>query len=411
MPRTHHYDYKLLFDNKTVGIIIVNQLGEIIEANDFVSDLFGYKTNELTNSSITIDHLVPKNLHYKHQSNRQAYNKNPHTRVMGLGLDLFAQRKDGSVFPVEVSLSPYEIDKQLYTIAFITDITVRKSSELKIKKQNLELKQIRQELQRLNLELEKKVEERTHTLQETLKELEQSRNELEEALKEEKELGELKSRFVSMASHEFRTPLSTILSSAVLIDKYIEAQQFTHCSRHIQRIRSSVEHLSSVLEDFLSIGKIEEGKIEVNIERFNIVEEIHTIVSEMEELFKPQQTIKILNTSPFIVKSDRHLFKIALSNIISNAIKFSDDNGKIEIFLEKHEDHFIIHIKDNGIGIPLSEQKRLFFRFFRASNASSIQGTGLGTYIAQKYVNTLGGEIEFESTPNVGTTFYIKLPL
>lgn len=411
MPSTHHYDYKLLFDNKTVGIIIVNQSGTIIEANDFVSELFGYGAQELTDNLMTIDNLVPKNLYHKHQSNRQAYNKNPHTRVMGQGLDLFAQRKDGSVFPVEVSLSPYEIDGSLYTIAFITDITIRKSSELKIKKQNLELQQIRQELQKLNLELEKKVEERTYTLQETLKELEHSRNELEEALKQEKELGELKSRFVSMASHEFRTPLSTILSSAVLIGKYIETQQPDHCDRHIQRIMSSVEHLSTILEDFLSIGRIEEGEIKVNFEAFDIVADIHAIVSEMRELSKAQQTITILNSIPVFVKSDRLLFKIALSNIISNAIKFSHDDGVIEISLEKNEGNFTIQVKDSGIGIPILDQKRLFFRFFRASNSSSIQGTGLGTYIAQKYINAMGGEINFQSNPDQGTTFYITLPL
>lgn len=409
MPNSAKYDYKLLFDNKTVGIIIVNKAGQIVEANDYASELFGYTTEELLQMSV--EDLVPRDVSSRHKSHRDSYAGHPHTRIMGLGMDLYAQRKDTSVFPVEISLSPFEKDGNTLTTAFIIDSTVRKANEQKIKRQNQELEQIRQELQKLNQELERKVEERTFTLQETLQELESSRNELKEALDKEKELGELKSRFVSMASHEFRTPLSTILSSASLINRYIAANQPDNCERHIHRIKSSVEHLNSVLEDFLSIGRIEEGLIKVNHEEFNIAEEVENIATEMRELAKPGQSIVVSSAEGALITSDKHLLKIAFSNLISNAIKFSHEDGVIEVVLEKMSEKYLIHVKDHGIGIPYEDQKHLFARFFRASNSSNIQGTGLGIYIVKRYIDIIGGEISFESIPNKGTTITIELPL
>lgn len=409
MPISEQYDYKLLFENNTVGIVIVSKSGRIVEANLYASELLGYSNEELT--QMKIEELVPENVRNRHEAHRDGYTASPHRRVMGSGMDLYAQRKDGSVFPVEISLSPFNKDDRTFTTAFIIDSTIRKANEEKIKKQNQELTQIREELQKLNQDLERKVQERTFTLQETLEELESSRNELSEALEKEKELGELKSRFVSMASHEFRTPLSTILSSASLINRYIAAQQFENCERHINRIKSSVEHLNSVLEDFLSIGKIEEGLIKVNNEAFEINEDIENIVNEMKELTKPQQTLKIYKSEPTTIISDKHLLKIAVSNLISNAIKFSHDDGVIEVILEKKDNKFSIHVKDYGIGIPEEDQKHLFGRFFRASNSSNIPGTGLGIYIVKRYIDIIGGNIHFTSKQHQGTTITIELQL
>jgi len=409
MHSTEKYDYKLLFDNKTVGIILVAQSGQIVEANAYAGELFGYTTEELV--EMKVEALVPSGSRPHHQHHRDGYTSHPRTRIMGAGFDLYGQRKDGSVFPVEISLSPFEKDGIRLTTAFIIDSTIRKENELKIKRQNKELENIREELERLNLDLEKKVAERTYTLQETLKELEESRNELKDALDKEKELGELKSRFVSMASHEFRTPLSTILSSASLVSRYIHAGQMDNCERHILRIKSSVEHLNSVLEDFLSIGRIEEGQIKVNYERFEICNSIDNIVNEMKELSKPGQKVRLISCEPVEIISDKHLLKIAVSNLISNAIKFSDEHGIIQIILEQKGQTFFIHVKDNGIGIPLEEQKHMFGRFFRASNSSNIQGTGLGIYIVKRYVEILNGSLSFTSVPDKGTTLTIQLPI
>lgn len=403
------YDYKLLFNNKTVGILIVNTKGKVVEANDFSCELLRYSKEEL--ESLKIEDLVPRDLALQHKDHRENYTEHPHTRLMGVGLDLYALRKDGSIFPIEISLSPFEKDGETFTIAFLIDSTIRKLGEQKITKQNIELENIKQELEKLNLELEKKVEERTFKLQEALIELEGSKNELSEALEKEKELGELKSRFVSMASHEFRTPLSTILSSAGLIHRYIETNAFQNCERHIQRIKSSVEHLNFILEDFLSLGKIEEGLIKDNQEHFDIVTEIEMIVNEMKQLARPNQEITIHSSEPSFLTSDKHLLKIAVSNLISNAIKFSHEGGLIEIILEKLSNGIAIHVKDHGIGIPLEDQKHIFSRFFRASNSSNIQGTGLGIYIVKRYIEIIGGNLNFVSIPNQGSTFTIELAL
>lgn len=403
------YDFKVLFENKTVGIIIADESGKILESNIYAGILFGYTPCELR--LLNVDDLVPKELKHAHSAHRHDYNQHPRTRVMGAGHDLFGLRKDGTVFPIEISLSPFEKDGGLLITAFIMDATIRKQNEWRIRRQNEELEKIRVELQELNAELEQKVGDRTKILQETLYELEASRNELAEALEKEKELGELKSRFVSMASHEFRTPLSAILSSAGLLERYIEMGQFDKCSRHVQKIKSGVDHLNAVLEDFLSLGKIEEGRIQVKMEDFNIGEKLSKIGAEMQELTKSGQHIVISGDTNLSIHSDESLLRNALINLLSNAIKFSEEGADIQVNAVRQNSSLLIHIADRGIGIPEEEHKHLFDRFFRASNASNIQGTGLGLYIVKRYIEMINGQLTFHSKPGKGTTFTIQLPV
>lgn len=174
-----------LFEHATEGIIITNRKGEIIRANPSSEKMFGYEKGELNNK--TVEELVPTRFKDTHTHNRADYHKNPHARSMGKNMDLFARRKDNNEFPVEISLSYYDKDGETFVIAFIIDITERKKHEENTKK--------------LNIELEKKVRERTHVLQEALLELERSKEQLSEALATEKELNDMKSRFVTMASH------------------------------------------------------------------------------------------------------------------------------------------------------------------------------------------------------------------
>ena len=403
------YDYKTLFENTSVGIVISDENGKIVDANPYSARLFGYELEEFID--LHIKDLLPENTRSKHEANRTAYNTHPKSRVMGMGLDIYGLKKDKTVFPLEISLNPFEKDGEKLTTSFIVDITIRKKWEEKIKKQNQELEQIKQELQILNQELEEKVEARTFTLKATLQELQASRNELKDALTKEKELGELKSRFVSMASHEFRTPLSTILSSASLINRYLETEQTDKCEKHINRIKSSVEHLNSVLDDFLSIGRIEEGLIKVNFEDFDVFTELENIVVEMRELTRPNQRIELINNGTAAIFTDKHLLKIAFSNLLSNAIKFSPIDGLIEVIIDKKEKSIIVTVRDHGVGIPEAEQKRLFIRFFRASNVQNIQGTGLGLYIVKRYIDLIGGKIEIQSAANKGTSISIELPI
>ncbi len=236
--------------------------------------------------------------------------------------------------------------------------------------------------------------------------------ELRRAYEKEKELSELKSRFVSMASHEFRTPLSTILSSADLIEAYTREEQQEKRARHTGRIKSSVSNLTGILNDFLSLRKLEEGKVGIQPAPFMLFPFLETTADELSGLLKPgQHILKHLPERDVEIFSDPKVLKNILFNLLSNAIKYSDAGSPIDCMVEQDGDKLRISVKDHGIGIPKEEQQHVFTRFFRAHNAENIQGTGLGLNIVKRYVELLGGSINFESELSKGTTFVCVLPM
>ncbi len=242
-----------LFEHATEGIVLTNDQGKIVLLNPAAYRLFEYEHDELPGKSIDI--LIPQRFHTRHVADREGFYHHPGNRTMGHGRDLFARKKDGKEFPVEVSLSYYRQKNVLYVIAFVVDITERKQAEKELVQRKAELERITQDISKLNTELETKVEQRTLILREALQELERSQGELNEALSKERELNEIKSRFVSMASHEFRTPLSTVLSSAALLGRYTLAEDQEKRDKHIKRIKDSVKHLNDLLEDFPQPGQ------------------------------------------------------------------------------------------------------------------------------------------------------------
>ena len=403
--------FEALFNYATIGMIVTNDRGRIVNFNKYAESQFGYSKEEVAGKPIEV--LVPPQFLSSHEAYRDEFYKHPAPRQMGHGRDLFALKKDGTQFPVEVSLSYYKIEDKTFAIAFLVDITVRKKNELVVVQQKQELENIAKQISQMNLQLEQKVEDRTKMLRETLTELEKSKNELSNALKTEKELGELKSRFVTMASHEFRTPLSTILSSAFLLEKYSDPVPKEKKEKHIQRIKTAVAGMKSILEDFLSLGKLEEGSIKANIETLASQEcflEIEDTVHEMEQSLKRGQIIKFKHSGDCTVMLDRHLLKNILLNLISNAVKFSQENSAIDISAYLNEDELIVSVKDQGIGISDEDKYHLFTRFFRGKNAGNIQGTGLGLHIITKYLELMNGTIELESKLNAGSCFTIHIP-
>jgi signal transduction histidine kinase len=229
------------------------------------------------------------------------------------------------------------------------------------------------------------------------------------ALEKEKELGELKSRFVSMASHEFRTPLSTILTSAYLLSKYTTTEEQPKRDKHLERIISSVNTLTDILNDFLSLGKMEEGKISVRPVSFGIRELIAGIVNEMAPIEKNGQTILYEHNGDEMVNLDKGLLKQIVLNLLSNAIKFSSDGTKIEVKTAQERDKLILKVKDHGIGISKEDQKHLFERFFRGANAMNIQGTGLGLHIVARYAELMNGTVTYKSELEKGSEFIVVI--
>jgi PAS domain S-box-containing protein len=549
-----------LFEYATEGMVIANSAGEIVMINPIAETQFGYDKGELNGKRI--EALLPDRVTERHVKHREKYSQNPYPRPMGKGNMLYGKRKNGSEFPVEISLTNFTTDEGNFAIAFIIDISERKKAEDLIQKEkeiaqmyldiapvifivltknqqvslinqngcqilgfseneiigknwfdgfvettqrenyrnlfvqlmedkksaidkyeneivtasgekrmiawkntiirdakgqplatlsagedvtesrnqeirliqaNQELKQYSDQILKLNSELEKRVQERTEELAELINklehingelaievkerrqaeiQLEKKREELKIALEHEKVLGELKSRFVTMASHEFRTPLSTILSSASLISKYTGIEQEDKRTKHIERIKSSVSNLTSILNDFLSIGKLEEGKVQCSPSAFDIVSFSNELVNELKELTQKGQTISYQHTGMnFKVVLDKNLTRNICINLLSNAIKYSGEGKSVQFHTQIENDQLKISVTDNGIGIPLSEQVHIFKRFFRANNASNIQGTGLGLNIVKKYVELMDGDVSFESEFEKGTCFTVVLPV
>jgi len=372
--------FKALFQNATIGILVVGQMGKIELANPSSEALFGYTKSELIGQPLEL--LIPKNLRAKHTSHREGYFSNPKARPMGKEMELCAQKKDGKIFPVEISLAYYEFNGEKLAISFITDITERKRSV--------------EALKQLNEDLEQRVADRTL--------------ELTNALEREKELSEMKTRFVSMASHEFRTPLSAVLSSVSLIQQYSKPDQEDKRKKHIDRIKSSVKNLTDILNNFLSVDKLEQGKVESEKTSFDLKEFADDVIEEVNNILKSGQVINSKHEGDRIILADKKFLRNVLLNLLSNASKYSEEHKAIELHSEVLDKKIRIKVKDNGIGIPQEEQKNLFGKFFRAKNAVNIQGTGLGLNIVKRYVELMEGTISFTSDASAGTVFIIEIP-
>ncbi|MGV3632229.1 MAG: PAS domain-containing sensor histidine kinase [Bacteroidota bacterium] len=383
-----------LFMHATEGVLVVNETGEITRINPSAEKLFGYGAGELIGQKI--ESLVPQRYAGKHQGYREKYGENPHARSMGAGLELYGLKKDGSEFPVEISLSPYSSPEGKFVIGFIVDITIRKQAEERMKT--------------YSAELERQVKNRTLILEEAVEELEKTKKELFNALDKEKELNELKSRFVSMASHEFRTPLTAMRLSLDLVSMYEQKKDSANHGKHVTKIKASIENLTDILNDFLSVSKLEEGKVENKPEKLNLKTFISELILEIQTLATNKQTINSTYTGNETVYMDKMLLKNVLLNLLSNAIKFSPEGGAIDINVTTSPSEVRISVRDQGIGISKEDQKHLFERFFRGQNATHIQGTGLGLNIVAKYAELMHGEINLKSTENKGTTFTIIIP-
>ncbi|NJK51264.1 PAS domain S-box protein [Candidatus Gracilibacteria bacterium] len=238
----------------------------------------------------------------------------------------------------------------------------------------------------------------------------QLEEDMRKSLEKEKQLNELKSRFVTMTSHEFRTPLATILSSAELLEHYGHKWNEEKKLHYLSRIQVAVKHITDLMNDILVLGKAEAGKLEFSPTQLNVEQFCREIVEDIQ-LSANKHTIFFDSSNPDTIASlDEKLLRHILVNLLSNAIKYSPNSDRVDFSFIARSHEIIFRIRDYGIGIPKAEQERLFESFHRASNVGSIAGTGLGLAIVKKAIDIHGGTIEAQSQVGEGTTFIVSIP-
>ncbi len=406
-----------IIGNAVDGIIIIDNRGRIQMTNEATSLLFGYGAEEMLGQNINM--LMPEPHRSAHDGYLQNYMATGEGQIIGVGREVQGKRKNGELFPFRLGVSRIETEVGLLFTGVIHDLTeehkakeeiinLNRELEQKVEERTEKLTEVVNKLLQSNLKLEEQIKER-RAAEEALK---QNEEELRKALEREKELSELKSRFVSMASHEFRTPLTTIASSSELIKLYTDTAQQPKREKHLRRIQSAVTNLTGILGDFLSLSKLEEGKISNVPSPVSLPELLEESVDDVHVLLKKEQSVvRDFEGLDEEVMIDKKILKNIMLNLLSNAIKYSDPGTTVWLTARLEQGTLKVRVRDEGIGIPESDQKHLFSRFFRADNAVNIQGTGLGLNIVHRYLELLGGSIDFESVEGKGTTFFFEVPI
>ncbi len=395
--------FKILFNSVSEGILVVNDSQEIVAANAAANTMFGYPDKSLSGKKLAM--LIPQQYHQAHTGHFNSFMRKTEKRNMGHGRDLYGQKKDGSVFPIEAGLNPFTVQERQYVMALVINITDRKAQE--------------EQILQLNSQLEERITQRTKALNSTVKELKaevikraQAEEQAKESLKKEQELGELKTKFLSLVSHEFKTPLSGILSSVNLIGKYTTEQQQEKRDKHVSIIQNKVKYLNNILNDFLSIERLETGKVSYNFTSFSLSKVLNEVLYDMNMLLKDGQHIKYPHhIDEAMLLFDEKILELVLSNLIRNAVKYSPEDTTIVLDGKISDNTLEISIKDQGMGIPKAAQKHVFNRYFRAENALLTQGTGIGLNIVRSHLENLGGTITFISEEGEGSTFTIRIPM
>lgn len=377
---TYGEKLKNLLNEVFHGIVLINDNFIVKDINGSACNMLGDTESNIINQSFL--NYVSKDC-LKEATTYLNQCKSASNQTFSIQEFKFKNKKEYSMLEIDFNHFFIDVnDNQVYSIGVLYDVTEK-------------------------VELEDEVETQ----------VKHKRN-LQKKLEKELELSDMKSRFISIASHEFRTPLAGILSSIDLAERYVSSEpekwnEFKHKNKvetHFESIKKSVSHLTITLNQFLSLGKLEEGKIEYTPTLFNIENVINTQIKTFDGLKKEEQTITSnYQLSESMVYLDENIFRNVINNLLSNAIKYTPAHKNIWINVKQQSDLIDIEIKDEGCGIPDSEQKNMFRRFFRAKNVENIQGTGLGLNIVKRYMELMNGTITFKSKENEGTTFYLKL--
>jgi PAS domain S-box-containing protein len=393
-----------LYENSPNAIFISEpETYTIIDCNQNACLMNGYTKEELIGQNLNIlhpDELIQESLKYEVKE----YNLEILRNQKSITIESLHKKKDGTVFPIESSISLITLNGKELTMGIDRDISERKiiEKELAIHRDNLEeLVKVRtKEIEWINKELISEIEKKQQT--EIL---------LKQSLEKEKELNQLKSRFISTASHEFRTPLTTILSSAELIQRYGKRWDDEKYTDHMMRITNSVEYLTNLMDDVLTISRIESGRIsfapvKTNLEELSlkVIDDIKLSYEQKHKLdFKYQSEEKYFSVDP-------KQMQMIIQNLLTNAFKYSDPDDKIELLINTDEDNLFIKVTDDGMGIDQKDILHIFEPFYRSINTENIQGTGLGLSIVKNAVEMHNGKINVTSQLGQGATFLITLP-
>lgn len=321
----------------------------------------------------------------------------------GIPIIYVTANAEDSVFARALQTSPFG-----YVLKPISKELIRSVIEMGYSRHllDLQLKEKQAELKKLNTELEKKVAQRTI-------ELKKKNDQLKHALKREKEVNEFKSRIVTTISHEFRTPMTTIRSSAEIMERLINKDQPKEkIYRHTDLVKKSVDELIELLTDVLLVEKFDSGTYAVNLELLNFDDFFKDLVFKTEiGIGKAHQFVNNINSNLGISKTDKKLLGYILNNLLSNAFKYSDSGSKVQLNIKKNDASFTIEVIDKGMGMNEETTSMIFDSFYRAKNVTNIEGTGMGLSILNNSIKLLNGEINVESTPGEGSKFTVKLPL
>ena len=358
--------FRNIINSALDAVIMINSKGLVTEWNEKAEEIFEFTSQETLGKRLS-ELIIPQQYKASHEKGMKNFLKTGEGPVLNNRIEITAVGKKREEFPIELSISPIKVNEEYFFSAFARDISEQKANQKKIEK----------------------------------------------ALEQERELNELKMKFVSMASHEFRTPLTTIKVNTDLLNHRLENTEGVNSAvfKNLGRIDNEVERLRKLMNDVLTIGRIEAGRIEVNLQKANLVYLVNKVIKES---FNHQKDGRKVAVSVYgkekDVKVDGPIFEHIVTNLISNAFKYSEGKDEPEVNMDFRQEEVILTVKDHGIGIPKNDLESIFDTFYRASNVGNIQGSGVGLAIVNQFVKLHHGTMDLKSKEGKGTTISVKIP-